>query len=106
MWKDNVTLIAALIAASTSTGNAVLSSRSATSLESKKWEQARLDQAAANLRLAVADFAKELATASERAMWLTWTAENDSEGLSERELRAYEEDIRVVMPKLFSAQTL
>jgi hypothetical protein len=102
MRMETVTLVAALVAAVAGMGSVYLNYVSAISLEREKWEQARRDEATKNLRLALADFSRELATGVQRATWLLWITENNSSGFSEKDLSEYDREMTVILPKFMS----
>jgi hypothetical protein len=100
------TLVAALIAAVASVSGVGFTLYGTAALERAKWAQARDDEARKNLRLAIADLARELSTLAQRAAWLLWTASHTPGSLAETDLAAYEADARAGLPKLVSAQIL
>ena len=106
MSKETITLVAALIAAITSIGNVYFNFLSATSLERVRWEKARQDEATKNLRVALADYSRELATGAQKATWLLWIAENASSEFSEKNLTTYDDEMRVILPRFFTARVL
>lgn len=106
MNKELITLVAALIAAFASIGNVYFNYLSATSLEREKWEKAREDDAKKNLRLALAEFSRELGTGVQRATWLLWIAENTPSSFSEKDLATYDEEMRAILPRLFTARVM
>lgn len=103
---QTITLVAALIAAITSIGNVYFNYLSATSLERQKWDKAREDELQKNLRLALADFSCELATGVQRATWLLWIAENNPSSFSEKDLSTYDEEMRAILPRFFTARVM
>jgi len=103
MDKETVTLIAALIAASASVVTVLLNRWNATSIERMKWVQARDDEAKRNLGITVAEFAREIATGAQRAVWLLWIAENRPGSFSVTDLDSYDADMKAVFPKMFGA---
>jgi hypothetical protein len=106
MDAQQVTLIAAVIAALTSVANILLTSWTSRSLERTKIEYARKDEERKNLRLALAEFTRELAVATQRIEWLVWKAENNPTSLEQPDLDAYEIDMKVILPRLFTAQVV
>jgi hypothetical protein len=106
MSKETITLVAALIAAITSVGNVYFNYLSATSLEREKWQKAREDDAKKNLRLALADFSRELSTGVQRATWLLWIAENNPSAFSEKDLSTYDEEMRAILPRFLTARVV
>jgi lipopolysaccharide export LptBFGC system permease protein LptF len=106
MNTQTVTLIAAMIAAITSVSNIFLSNWTATSLERTKLKYMRAEEAKKSLRLAVAEFARELSTATQRIRWLVWIVEQDPDSLSEKDFDSYDADIRAMLPRLFTSQVV
>jgi hypothetical protein len=104
--KDTFTLIAALLAAVTSTGNVYFSYLSASSIERERWEKEREDETKKALRTAVEAFAQELATAIQRATWLLWKAENNPSGFSDQDLKVYDQEMKTVLPRLLVTRVL
>jgi hypothetical protein len=111
MSKESTGVTLALIASFTSllaTGVGLgLSTWKDFQIENKKWISTREDEADRNLRLAIADFARELSTAALRVSWIAWTAENEKDrSVISKELVAYNADMRLLLPKVVAAQTV
>ena len=106
MNAQTVTLIAAMIAAITSVANIFFSNWTAISLERTKLEYSREEEAKKSLRLAVAEFARELSTATQRITWLVWVAEHDPDSLLEKDFDSYDADIKAILPRLFTSQVI
>jgi hypothetical protein len=104
--KGTITLIAALVAAITSTGNVYFSYLSSSSLEREKWENARENEKRKNLRSAIEAFAQELATAIWQANWLLWSAKHTPSEFSDEDLKTYDKEIAKVLPRLLTTRVL
>jgi hypothetical protein len=104
--KETITLVAALIAAFTSVGNVYFNYLGATSLEREKWQKSREDEAKKNLRLALADFSRELTTGVQRAAWLLWIAEHNPSAFSQKDLSVYDEEMRAILPRFLTARVM
>jgi hypothetical protein len=89
MKTEYVTLVAALLAAVTSITGIYLSQHGTAELERKRWVQTRQDEANKELRVAIADYARELSMGVQRASWLVWIATYDPEALSRNDFAAY-----------------
>ena len=106
MNKETITLIAALLAAVTSVGNVYFNYLSATSLERARWQKAREDESRKNLRVALAEFSRELATAIQRGTWLLWSAQNSPSTFSEKDLATYDDEMRSILPRLLTSRVM
>jgi hypothetical protein len=102
--KINITLVAALIAAFAGIGNVYFGHLSSTSLEQQRWEKERQDESRKNLTLAFAEFSQELATGVQKATWLLWIADFSPALFSEKDLEIYNQEIKIVLPKLLAAR--
>jgi hypothetical protein len=106
MKKDMIALIVALIAAITSFASAGLSYVGSSSLEREKWMQAREDETKRQLRVALADFAREMATGAQSVVWLLWIAENNPRDFGDKHVADYLEEMRATLPRHFGALML
>jgi hypothetical protein len=104
--KEQLTLIAAVIAAVVSLFNIFYTTFSQSRLESQKWIQARQDDADKNLRLAVADLTRKLAIGSHRMGWVTWKAVYARDSFSAEDIATYDKDMREVLPDVIAAHLL
>jgi hypothetical protein len=106
MDQNTITLIAALVAAVTSTANVGFTYLSSSILEREKWENAREDEKRKNLRSAIEAFAQELAAGVWHANWLLWVAAHTPSDFSNKNLEDYNKEIAKVLPKLLTTRVL
>src|SRR5688500_18804007 len=94
--KDWLTLVAAVLAAAVSLLNVTFNSWSQSRLEDRKWVQARQDDSNRNLRVAIVDLARKLATGNQKVQFLTWKARFESENLSIADIDDYDTGMKVL----------
>lgn len=101
-----LTLIAAMVAAISSLISAFYTQRSALELEKSKWAQSREDDARRNQRIVLADFAKNLAGAVQRAAGIVWIAINDPQAITTADFVSYDRESRTSLPDIVSSNVL
>ena len=102
MKTEHIPLSVAAIAAAPSIGAVSYNQYSAGELETRKWEQSQQDA----LQAVVVDFAKELASAHQRAHWLVWRANHDSVALTQEDFAAFNSEAKAQLPRIFGYKVL
>ena len=106
MKTEYVTLVAAVLAATASIAGVLFNRQGAISLEREKWQQAQEDDARKSLRALVADYARDLSAAQQRAEILAWTAAQDPASLTSKELVNYDSEARLSLSKIAAHRVL
>lgn len=73
-------------------------------LEQKKWLQAKENEAAKEIKLAVAVLSQKIAAEIQAIIWLTWIAEYQPAMLSEKDINAYDREMKSLMSQDVIAQ--
>ena len=73
-------------------------------LEQKKWLQAKEDEAAKEIKSAVAVLAQRMAAEIQAIIWLTWIAEFQPAMLTEKEISGYDREMKSLMSQDVAAQ--
>lgn len=102
--KDWLTLAVAILAAVISILNVIFNSWSQSKLENQKWVQARQDDANKNLRMAIIEMARKLATANQLVQFLTWKAKFEPKNLSTTDIDGYDAGMKVLLPDLMTSE--
>jgi hypothetical protein len=101
--KESLALAVASIAAVTSLGTAVLATWSAHSLERERWEQTQRNEAAKERNLAIAAFAKNVASCGQETSWFLSKSVNAPEQFSADDIAAYDAAIKPFMSEMVSS---
>jgi len=75
-------------------------------LETFKNQMAKKNEEAKNIRLAVADVAKKIAAGIHSIAWLCWAAKHTPNEVTEKNLRAYDEEIHLILSELVGSRVI
>src|SRR5262249_43834613 len=101
--KESLALVVAVIAAITSLGTAVLGTWSAHRLERERWEQTKKSEETKERNLAIAGFARAIATSGQETAWFLSKAANNPEQFSSEDILAYDADIKPNLAEMVSS---
>jgi hypothetical protein len=96
-------ILAALIGAVAGITGGYLSGWQQARLEYKKWLRAREDDVAKELRLAVADLMRKMATTAQHISWFTWEADYRPDRITKEAVELYDTEMRGLFPEIDSA---
>jgi hypothetical protein len=99
-----IPIAAAVITALASIAGLVYSQSASLSLERYKFEQMKAEEVRKLRAAALTDFAKEFATAYQRAAYVIWQVEMTSNELRAEDFNLYQKETKEHMPKLVAAQ--
>ena len=75
-------------------------------IEDIRWERSRKDELLKQVRLAAADLAKRVAAGAQAMTWLLWIAKYEPGNLTEKEISAYDREMKSLYSELVGAEVV
>ena len=101
-----IPVFSTVITALASIGGILYSQSATLELERYKFEQTKIEETRKSRAAALADFAREFATAYQRAAYLIWQVEMMADLLQVKDFATYDRDAKAHQPKLVAAQIM
>lgn len=73
-------------------------------MEDLRWERSRSDELVKQVRLAAADLAKRVAAGAQATSWLLWIAKYEPENLTEKDISAFDREMKSLYSELVGAE--
>jgi len=75
-------------------------------IEDVRWERSRKDELLKQVRLAVADLAKRVAAGAQAMTWLLWISKYEPANLTEKDISAYDREMKSLYSDLVGAEVV